>query len=252
MKAIGYIRVSTDKQARDGESLEAQKARIEAYCEENKFALLKVYHDQESGGKSKARGGYMELLGCIKEDGFDVLVVNDTDRLSRDSMSLLILEYILRQAGIEFHGVTGRINTVDPDGFMMFGIKSLVGESERRRIAKKTTEVLQHKRQSGLATSRPPYGYQRKNVKRGGESVAVFVEVPEEQEVISLINRLYHEDGVAPAEIARRINDHGFTKRNGKRWDNKQVTRLIEDYNRVYNTTSAVVDKGIEFLKALP
>jgi DNA invertase Pin-like site-specific DNA recombinase len=162
MRAVGYIRVSTDKQARDGESLAAQKARIEAYCEayceENGFTLLKVYHDKESGGKSKARGGYMELLDRIKENGFDVLVVNDTDRLSRDSMSLLILEYILRQAGIEFHGVTGRINTDNPDGFMMFGIKSLVGESERRRISRKTTEVLQHKRQSGLAASRPPYG----------------------------------------------------------------------------------------------
>jgi DNA invertase Pin-like site-specific DNA recombinase len=35
----------------------------------------------------------MELLGCIKENGFDALVVNDTDRLSRDSMSLLILSF---------------------------------------------------------------------------------------------------------------------------------------------------------------
>ena len=252
MKAVGYIRVSTDRQARDGESLEAQKARIEAYCEENQFALLKVYHDKESGGKSKARGGYMALLECIKENGLDVLVVNDTDRLSRDSMSLLILEYILRQAGIEFHGVTGRINTVDPDGFMMFGIKSLVGESERRRISQKTAAVLQHKRHSGLVTSRPPYGYKRMNKRRGGESVAVFVEVPAEQAIIKLINRLYHEDGMAPAEIARRINDHGYTKRNGKPWDNKQVTRLIVDYDRVYNTASSVVDKGIEFLKALP
>lgn len=76
--------------------------------------------------------------------------------------------------------------------------------------------------------------------------------LPKEQKVISLINRLYHEEGVAPAEIARRINDHGYTKRNGKPWDNKQVTRLIVDYDRVYNTTSAIVDRGIEFLKALP
>jgi DNA invertase Pin-like site-specific DNA recombinase len=34
MNAIGYIRVSTEDQAREGISLEAQQARIEAYCGE--------------------------------------------------------------------------------------------------------------------------------------------------------------------------------------------------------------------------
>ena len=56
MKAIGYIRVSTDEQAREGIALENQKARIAAYCEYRGFTLTGIIEDAGiSGGKNRAR-----------------------------------------------------------------------------------------------------------------------------------------------------------------------------------------------------
>ena len=42
IKAIGYIRVSTDEQAREGISLENQRAKIEAYCQLNDLELVEI------------------------------------------------------------------------------------------------------------------------------------------------------------------------------------------------------------------
>ena len=50
--AIGYIRVSTERQAQEGVSLEAQQARIEQWCQANGYELVKVEVDAGISGKS--------------------------------------------------------------------------------------------------------------------------------------------------------------------------------------------------------
>ena len=56
-KAVGYIRVSTQQQADEGVSLEAQKAKIEAWCLANDYTLSNIYSDEGiSGTKSNRKG----------------------------------------------------------------------------------------------------------------------------------------------------------------------------------------------------
>ena len=59
MKAIGYVRVSTEEQAREGVSLENQKDRIRNYCQYKGFSLAQIIEDAGiSGGKNKARARF--------------------------------------------------------------------------------------------------------------------------------------------------------------------------------------------------
>src|SRR5258705_553504 len=77
-KAVGYIRVSTQMQAADGLSLDAQTAAIKAYCSAHGLKLQKIYSDIESGGKDD-RDGLAKALSHEAE----VFVVLKFDRLSR-------------------------------------------------------------------------------------------------------------------------------------------------------------------------
>lgn len=77
--AIGYVRVSTDMQASEGVSLEAQQGAIRQYCELHGLRLLAIHQDVLSGGKSQ-RPGLADALGRIRRDA-DVLVVVKFDRL---------------------------------------------------------------------------------------------------------------------------------------------------------------------------
>ena len=77
--AIGYVRVSTDMQASEGVSLEAQQGAIRQYCELHGLRLLAIHQDVLSGGKSQ-RPGLSDALSRIRRDA-DVLVVVKFDRL---------------------------------------------------------------------------------------------------------------------------------------------------------------------------
>src|SRR3954466_4745751 len=80
-QAVGYVRVSTDMQATDGLSLDAQQAAIEQYCAAQGYTLVGIHKDVLSGAKDQ-RPGLKEALGQL-ERGVDVLVVLKFDRLSR-------------------------------------------------------------------------------------------------------------------------------------------------------------------------
>ena len=51
MKAVIYSRVSTEEQAAEGVSLDAQRAKIQAWCQLNEFELLEVCADEGISAK---------------------------------------------------------------------------------------------------------------------------------------------------------------------------------------------------------
>ena len=63
-RAVGYVRVSTDMQAAEGMSLEAQQAAIEGYCAIHGIKLVKICKDVISGGKD-VRPGLGEALRTL-------------------------------------------------------------------------------------------------------------------------------------------------------------------------------------------
>ncbi len=78
-RAVGYVRVSTDMQASEGMSLEAQQSAIEGYCALHGIRLVKVCKDVISGGKD-VRPGLQEALRTLQISA-DVLIVLKFDRL---------------------------------------------------------------------------------------------------------------------------------------------------------------------------
>ena len=80
-RAVGYVRVSTDMQATEGLSLEAQQSAIEGYCMLHGIKLVRVCKDVISGGKD-VRPGLAEALSTLQRSA-DILVVLKFDRLSR-------------------------------------------------------------------------------------------------------------------------------------------------------------------------
>jgi len=61
MKAIGYTRVSTDEQAKEGISLENQRTKIELYCQLHDIELQGIIEDAGKSGKDLSREGIQEL-----------------------------------------------------------------------------------------------------------------------------------------------------------------------------------------------
>jgi len=235
MKAIIYARCSTEEQTdrHGGVSIENQIARCQAYCTEKGFDVVRTVVDEGiSGAVNRKRPGFMGLIDSAASREFDVLVVNDADRLSRDMMVLLMVDWMLYREKIELHTAAGCIDTSEPMGFMTFAMKAFMGEMERRQISWRTKQALQYKKSQGKIVGQLPYGYTRD----GND----LVENPEEQKVLEVINRLYRE-GARLSAIVRHLNENGMPGRNSNPWNASRVRLLIDGYQGKWTSSAGSV-----------
>lgn len=100
--AIGYARVSTEKQAQENESLPGQRKRITAYCEQNGLHLRKVFEAAESA-RTLNRPGFQQMLAYCREHRGKIshLVVTELSRFSRNIQVQAHAIVMLRQLGVK-------------------------------------------------------------------------------------------------------------------------------------------------------
>ncbi len=82
-KTIAYVRVSTEDQARDGVSLDAQEARIGAYCVAMGFGVSEIIRDAGESAKSLQRPGMAKILAGVRDGSIGHVVVLKLDRLTQ-------------------------------------------------------------------------------------------------------------------------------------------------------------------------
>ena len=130
-KAIGYIRVSTEEQAREGISLENQHAKIRAYCELNDLALVEILEDAGKSGKDLNREGMHALMDKIRARSVDAVVVYKLDRLSRRVRDTLSLMDLIEKRSVAFHSITEKIDTKTAMGKFFLNIMASMNQWER-------------------------------------------------------------------------------------------------------------------------
>src|SRR6266481_9723909 len=88
MRAIGYVRVSTDKQADHGVSLEAQEAKIRAMAVVQGAEIVELIVDGGESAKNLTRPGMERLLALVNERKVDMVIIAKLDRLTRSVKDL--------------------------------------------------------------------------------------------------------------------------------------------------------------------
>lgn len=81
--AVGYIRVSTQEQAHEGVSIDAQRDKLRAYCKTMEIKLVQVYANEGISGGTMERPGLQATLGALKQGRANTLIVVKLDRLTR-------------------------------------------------------------------------------------------------------------------------------------------------------------------------
>ena len=195
-KAVGYIRVSTEDQAREGISLDAQKAKIEAYAAINDLELLGIIRDGGASGKSLDREGIVRLLDLVESGKVEAVIVYKLDRLSRRTLDSLSLIENLESKGIAFHSISEKVDTKSATGKFFLTIISAVAQMERDMIAERTKDALAHKKKKGEWSGRIPFGFRIKDNR--------LVEDPDQIKVIQKAKRL-RRSGKSLREISRAL-----------------------------------------------
>ena len=79
MRAALYVRVSTEDQASEGFSLDAQVKKLEAYCRVRGWDVAGVYRDEGFSGRSTDRPEYRRMMEEM--DSWDTILVKKMDRI---------------------------------------------------------------------------------------------------------------------------------------------------------------------------
>ena len=109
-QAIGYIRVSTEQQANEGVSLEAQKAKIAAWCVTNGYELVNVFVDAGISGKSMdKRPGLQDAMKSLKKGM--ALVSYSLSRLARSSKDALSIGETVAKRKADMVSLSEQIDT---------------------------------------------------------------------------------------------------------------------------------------------
>src|SRR3990172_10182806 len=110
-RAVIYIRVSTDKQAEQGVSLDVQEQRCRQYAKEKGWTVERVFPDEGESAKAANRPRLMEMLNHIaKHKGkINNLIVYKVDRLSRNSDDQYAIMYKLSQAKVTLTSATEEV-----------------------------------------------------------------------------------------------------------------------------------------------
>lgn len=225
-RAIGYIRVSSDKQVESGLSLEAQEEKARAYC---KLYDIDLVHVEVEGltAKDLNRPGLQRCLSMLKEGQADSLLVVKLDRLTRSVRDLgTLLEDWFGPGRFSLISVAESINTKTAAGRLVLNVLASVAQWEREAIGERTTDALKVKKARGEATGGDaPYGWSFEY--RGG--VKCLVACPNEQEIISNV-KLLHSKGWAAGRIAMVLNMENAPAR-GARWHKTSVARILGGVN---------------------
>lgn len=206
MKVAAYARYSSDQQ-RDA-SLEDQLRNCRAYCERQGWPEPVPYTDAAASGASTDRAAYQRLMADASL--YDVIVVDDLTRLSRDNVEVQTLTRRLTFAKVRLVTVSDGVDTNRKGYKLEVGMRGLMGEMYLDELADKTHRGLMGRALEGASAGGLPYGYE---VTSTGHRA-----IREDQAAI--VRRIFAEylSGMSARSIAAGLNAEGIPSGRGKQW----------------------------------
>jgi site-specific DNA recombinase len=220
MRVVGYARVSTDKQAERGVSLEAQVEKIRAMAVVHGGDLVDIIIDAGESAKSLNRPGMTRLQTLVDNCSVDAVIVAKLDRLTRSVKDLAELLQRFQRRGVALVSVAESLDTGSAAGRLVLNIMTSVSQWERETIGERTQTALLHKKAHRRVYNHVPYGFVR-----DGDSL---VPLAEEQAIVGRIQDL-RANGWPLRRIAEALNGDGVPTKQGGRWFAQTVKDIVSN-----------------------
>ena len=218
IRAVGYVRVSTAKQADKGVSLEAQEERIRMYASVHGIELLRIEVDAGESASSLERPGLQRVLAALDTFEATAVIVVKLDRLTRNIRHFCALvDAYFRDGSCYLMAVNEQVDTSNAMGRMVLHILMSISEWERESAIERTAAVMQHLKNTGCYTGGwPPYGW-------AVDDEGALVSVPEEQAIMTQA-RAFKQAGLSLRAVAAALPAN---PRTGKAFNHKQIVRMM-------------------------
>lgn len=224
-----YIRVSTEEQANEGYSLEAQEQELRDYCEIYEHTIFKFYKDDGYSGTNTRRPAYREMLEDMEK--WDSILVLKMDRIHRNTRNFIEMMDDLYKHHKNFISCQEQFDTNTPMGRFVAQLIEGIAQLESEQIGERTKVGMRQKAESMDSNDdekrtmgfTPPFGYRLHEGK--------LVDDEAEQEVVSMIFELYSM-GETMDSICYSLNRNDQLTRKGNPWNKYNLRNIL--HNPVY------------------
>lgn len=208
-RAIGYLRVSTDGQAKDDKyGVDLQKETILKYADDNGYVIVEWRLDKCSGA-SDNRPSLNSILynETVANPPYEAVIVFKNDRIARDTKLYFYYLYILEKRGVKLLSAKEKFEEGSEMANIYRSLLQFVAEQERKNITVRTTKGRVIKATAGgYSGGRPPYGYVVKDKQ-------LVIDQNERVIVIHIFRR--RKEGWSYEQIADELTAAGFVSRKG-------------------------------------
>lgn len=220
MKAAIYIRVSTDDQATEGYSIEAQKRNLTKYAIDNNLDIHDYYVDDGYSAKDLNRPKLQEMMKDVESKKIDTVCVWALDRLTRDVVDMWTLLNTFSKYGVKFLSMSDSTSTSTASGRLELNVKGIFAQYERERIGERVVEGMLQRAKEGFYTSRRVLGYDYNPITKQ------YTINPDEAKIVKLIFEL-HNKGWGIVRIANHLNKLGYHSKDGNMFANNSISYMI-------------------------
>jgi len=230
--ALIYCRVSTEEQAEQGYSLDAQEKFCREFAKNNGYEITGVFRDEGRSGTNLDRPALKDLLAKCQEDkSIGALIVQETDRLARNTKDHLTIKALLQKSGVKIISVAQPMLDDSPEGNMIDTILASVNQFQSDINSRKTRKGLQEKFDQGGWPSWAPLGYINVSVSgnAGGGNIKVLKRDPKRWPIIKQGFKLYLSGNYSIDEINDILYEKGLVSRNGKKLAHSVIVNILKN-----------------------
>lgn len=228
-KAIIYARVSTDDTKNSGGNLQGQIDICLKFCKDKGYEVVEQVSESETGasGASLDLPGLERILDLAHNHRFNVLVVRELDRLSRNTTKTYLLEQELKSCGVRAEFALYDFPD-SAEGRLQKNIYASFAEFEREKIAQRVMRGRIRKTKEGyMAFGGAPYGYRWERINGG----ATFAINEQESLIVKRIFELYVRFENCE-KVARTLQEEGIAAPKSDYWWGDTIKKILS--NEVY------------------
>lgn len=224
-RVVGYVRVSTENQAVEGVSLDAQRTRLTAYATAMDLDLVAIEVDAGVSAKTLARPALQRALSMLDAGTVEGLLVTKLDRLTRSVRDLgdLVERYFASRFALL--SVADSIDTPSASGRLVLNVLTSVAQWEREATGERTRDALAQVRREGGRLGGESLGWRRVEA-TDANGRRLIESVEDEMAVVSRVREM-KLGGMTVRAIAALLNAEGVRTKKARRWHATTVHRLL-------------------------
>jgi len=223
IRAAIYTRVSTEEQAKEGFSLDAQLEKLRSYCKARDWVIVGEYIDDGYSGRKIKRPAYLRMIEEM--DKWDAILVIKMDRIHRNQKNFMIMMEQLNKNKKEFVSMSESFDTSTAIGRFVMNIIQGIAQLESEQIGERVYLGMEQKARTngGMLGFNIPYGYDYHDGK-------LLINDKETQVIKNIYS--WYLDGKSMGAIVKILNDTKVPTKNQGFWAKKMISTILK--NPVY------------------